>query len=114
MTEAETRSPVTQETLTLISPVLLDAQRRWRFSVHGFEFGAVVKDHDFLERFLSGSVRVPMIAGITMDVVLETREEKVGDVWTVRERIIERVLDVHPVPRQTTLPFPTQPKDDQG
>ncbi|RWC52858.1 hypothetical protein [Mesorhizobium sp.] len=108
----EARAPRTYETVTLISPVLLDTDRRWKFSLYGFEFGAKIKDHEFLDRLLSGQETVPMVAGITMDVELETKEEKIGGVWVIKERSIERVLQTHPVGRQTRLSF-NKADDDQ-
>lgn len=97
------RTRVSNETVTLISPVLLASNRRWRFFSNNLEFGASVKDQEFLERLLSGQEPVPMVAGIAMDVTIETKEENVGGVWTIKERNILRVIRTWPVPKQASL-----------
>ena len=78
----ETRSTDTRQTLTIVRPVLLDApNRRWGFrSAHG-DFGATVKDGQFLARVLEGRTGVPLVAGIQLEVTLRVVEEKKSGVW---------------------------------
>lgn len=64
------------ETVTLISPVLKEGPRRWKFSGREGEFGAKIKDHEFLEDLLNGRTAVPMVMGIQMEIELHTSEEK--------------------------------------
>jgi hypothetical protein len=101
------REKTDRETVTLISPVLLPGTRRWRFSSREGEFGAPIQDETFLENLLSGTTAIPMVAGITMEVDLQTIEEKREDgVWEAVERNILRVHTVTPALRQSSLPFP--------
>lgn len=107
------------ETLNLISPVLLPGQRRWKFSFHEGEFGAPVLDQEFLDRVLSGREPIAMTAGLTMDVVLETKEELIAGVWAITGRNILRVLAIRRAPAQQILnltPLATQQKSygDEG
>jgi hypothetical protein len=97
------RTVITEVRVTLISPVLLPGKRRWRFRWGAGEFGAPVKDEEFLVRALTGLEPIPMRAGITMDVELETREEHEGGVWVPKERTVLRVLRIYPAPEQGSL-----------
>jgi hypothetical protein len=90
----ETKRTVTSELdVILISPVLKDAERSWRFQ-HGAlpEFGATMKDHDFLDALRAGRIGVPLKPGIRMRIELKSREEMVGGVWEVQDRSVTRVL----------------------
>jgi hypothetical protein len=100
------RTRTNSEMVTLISPVLLPGGRKWRFSAGQVEFGASVKDEDFLASLLSGRESVAMVAGITMSVTLETKEENVGGVWVVKERNILKVHGTKAVPIQQSFPLP--------
>lgn len=91
------------ETVTLISPVLLANNRRWRFSFHQGEFGAPILDQDFLERVLSGREPVSMVAGITMRVRLQTKSELIDGVWAIKERSILKVIEIIRAQRQGNL-----------
>jgi hypothetical protein len=48
-----------------------------------------------------------MVAGIEMDVALETTEERRGDVWVIINREVTRVGQIHSPPVQTDLMLPT-------
>ncbi len=100
-----TRIRTADETVHLVSPVLLQSRRRWKFSFHEGEFGASIKDRRFLVKLLRGQISIPMIAGIEMDVKLETKEEKVGKVWVINSRNILRVYRVRQLPLQKELPL---------
>ncbi len=101
------RERTDNETVTLISPVLLPGTRRWRFSSREGEFGAPIRDEAFLENLLSGNTAIPMVAGIIMEVDLQTIEEKREDgMWEPVERSILRVRSVKPAPQQSSLPLP--------
>lgn len=96
--------------VALISPVLVPGDRRWKLRTAQGEFGATVKDKDFVERVLSGTTRVPMVAGIEMDVDLETTEDFVEGVWVPVERTVTHVEKLYAPTRQTSLPF-AEPED---
>lgn len=108
-----TRRTIPEQTrLALIRPVLVQSDRRWGFKSAQGEFGAVIKDHEFTERVLSGTTSVPMMAGIEMDVDLETTEELQNGVWVPIERNVMHVIRLHQPPRQTVLPFGLPQEDE--
>lgn len=91
------REKVTDEHLIVIRPVLLPGPRRWKFmSMSMVEFGAAVKDSAFLEAVLRGKTLIPMVAGIELDVELQTVEEFSDGVWVPAERNVLRVINIHP------------------
>jgi hypothetical protein len=100
----------------LISPVLLPGNRRWKLRSGQGEFGAAIKDQDFIERVLTGTTAIRMKAGIEMDVELETTEEFKNGVWEVQERNVLRVDNLIEPPSQGDLGLPApedhQPDDD--
>ncbi|MGR9273186.1 hypothetical protein ACU8KI_01010 [Rhizobium leguminosarum] len=98
------RSETTVQTLTLVSPVLVQGSaRKWKFRSGKLEFGAPVKDRRFLDRVLSGREPVPMSDGIRMKVVLTVKEERKDDVWQIKDRIIDEVIEITPATEQTSL-----------
>lgn len=100
VTSARTTTGV--QTLTLISPVLVEGPRKWKFRSGQVEFGATVKDADFVQRVLAGR-ELPMAAGIVLKVKLTVKEEMIDEVWHVKERIVEEVLEVVPAPNQQEM-----------
>ena len=105
-TSEERRQTTREERVTLISPVLLAGKRRWRFSFREGEFGAPIKDTLFVERLLAGQIAVPMTAGIEMDVMLQTIQERRDGVWVILERNILQVIKIYPRLTQQALSFP--------
>ncbi len=101
----------------LISPVLLPGNRRWKLRSAQGEFGAAIKDQDFINRVLTGTTSITMKAGIEMDVQLETAEEFRHGVWEVQERNVLHVDTLIEPPSQGNLwlapPEDHQP-DDNG
>jgi hypothetical protein len=91
-TTVNQRTITTKLTVTLIRPVLIQGERRWGLRGPTGEFGATIKDKEFIERTLSGTTAVPMVAGIEMDIDLETKEEFRGGAWTVIDRSVTHVL----------------------
>lgn len=100
VTSARTTTGV--QTLTLISPVLVEGPRKWKFRSGQVEFGATVKDADFVQRVLAGR-ELPMAAGIVLKVKLTVKEEMIDEVWHVKERIVDEVLEVVPAPNQQEM-----------
>lgn len=102
--------------VVLVSPVLLPGERRWKFRGPQGEFGAPVKDSEFIERVLTGTTSIPMVAGIEMDIELETIEEFRDGVWVITERNVKRVRGLRAPPTQgSLLPPPSSdydPEDD--
>lgn len=90
------RTTVERVTVVLVSPVLVAGNRRWKFRGPQGEFGAPVRDEPFIDRVLSGTTPVPMVAGIFMDIELETDEERLDGVWAPQARRVVRVFDVKP------------------
>jgi hypothetical protein len=90
----------------LISPVLLPGNRRWKLKSAQGEFGAAIKDADFINRVLAGTTNVRMKAGIEMSVELETAEEFRHGVWEVVERNVLHVNGLVEPPAQGDLLLP--------
>jgi len=88
------RSTVGAMRLVIVSPVLEISNRRWKFATAQGEFGASVKDREFLEKIVAGQTRVRMRGGVELEVELETRERLVDGVWVITERNVLRVLDI--------------------
>lgn len=53
-----------------------------------------------------------MTDGITMKVVLTTREEKVDGVWAIKDRVVDEVIEINPAPEQFDLLGPTVQGDE--
>lgn len=78
----------------ILSPVLEVSNRRWKFATAQGEFGAVVRDREFLEKIVSGQTQVRMRGGVELDVELETKERLIDGVWTITERSVVRVIEI--------------------
>lgn len=89
------RSTVGPMRVIILSPVLEVSNRRWKFATPQGEFGATVKDREFLEQIVAGQTSVRMRGGVELEVELETKERLIDGVWTVQERNILRVLDIN-------------------
>lgn len=87
----DVRTKTEPKTVLLVSPVLVPGERKWRVKLDKDEFGAIIKDEKFLKEFLDGSLKIPMRSGIVLDVLLETREEKIDGVWKIKSRTVVRV-----------------------
>ena len=88
------RTTVGPMRVIILSPVLEVGPRRWKFATAQGEFGASIKDREFLEKIVAGETRVRMRGGVELDVELETKERLVDGVWTITERNVLRVVDV--------------------
>jgi hypothetical protein len=96
-TEPRKRKKPSKERVTLISPVLLEKDRPWRFYIPQIgEFNAHMADHKFLAGLLSGRRKIQMRQGIVLSVIMDTYEEKQEDVWVVTDRVITNVVRVLP------------------
>jgi hypothetical protein len=89
------RATVGPMRVIILSPVLEVSNRRWKFATAQGEFGASIKDTEFLENIVRGQTSVRMRGGVELDVELETRERLVDGVWTVTERNVIRVLEIN-------------------
>ena len=92
VTEKKIRTTSEVKDLVLIAPVLLASERKWKFKGEGPEFGAVIKDFDFLNAVVSGRYHLEMKGGIIMTVEIETVEVNKGEVWEIKERNITKVI----------------------
>jgi hypothetical protein len=105
----------THERVTLIRPVLEESRGAWQFSGSAGRFFARVGDKRFLEDLLHGRIVVPMVAGIEMDVDLDTVEEKRDNVWVVIGHTIVFVRRVYQPIVQGTLPLPPpESRENEG
>ena len=98
-------------TVTLISPVLVHDDRRWKFSGPGGEFGAYIDDTDFVDRALSG--RVKFCEGSQFSVEMVTIEEFDGKVWMPTERHIVKIGRMRKPLKQASFSF-GQPSKKKG
>ena len=83
------------ERLVLISPVLLSADRVWRFRTLSGEASYLIKDVPFLESLLSGRRNLRMKEGIELTATVETHEIYEGGIWVPKERDIVKVTRIH-------------------
>lgn len=102
-TSPSKRKSTSTDRLTLISPVLLEAERSWRFRSPIGEFGYVMKDEGFLGDLLSGKRRLTMKKGIQITAKIETHEVLENGVWVPKERLITKVLSIVRNPKQSDL-----------
>ena len=106
--ETERRTRISEEIVTLIRPVLLDSNdRKWGFKGREGEFGASVKDAQFIQNMIEGRIAIPLVSGITLAVTLHTSEERKDGVWHVTDRTIMAVHRVTPPQVQTDILSPT-------
>jgi hypothetical protein len=89
--------------VTLVSPVLVAGDRRWRFRAATGEFGAPVKDEAFQMQFLSGQSRMPLQAGIEMEIELLVTETFANGDWQVAAREVTQVYGWKDPPQQLDL-----------
>lgn len=88
-----TRRRVVERDLILVSPVLEGRERSWKFREPGMpEFGAVMRDHEFLDAIGRGALHQEFRFGIVMTVDLEIKEVLENDVWVPAERSVVRVI----------------------
>jgi len=79
--------------VTLVSPVLENVERSWRFIRAGFpEFGAVMRDKAFLAAVEHGGVHIELRKGIQMLLEMEFREKFENNLWVTLERSVLQVL----------------------
>lgn len=115
-----TRTRTSRVQTTLVSPVLMLGDRRWKFRSATGEFGAPVKDQKFLSDVLTGVVDIRLRAGLVLDVDLETTEHLEDGVWVVESRAVTTVHGWRNAPEQQDLlssPFDVEPNeeaDEQG
>ncbi len=96
------------ETLTLVSPVLLESKRKWKFIGKEGEFGAAIKDGLFLDDVLRGKSAIPLAAGVKLEVELQTIEDPFQGAWVVQQRNVLRVRRVIPPTTQIQLTLPAR------
>lgn len=98
---AETRTIREETELTLIRPILTnDTSRRWGFLSRFGSFGAPIRDEGFLSALAAGELNVPLSQGIRMRVEIDVTERRDGEVWVPVDRVITRVIEIIPPPKQ--------------
>lgn len=102
-TTPNSRVTPTTERLTLISPVLLLANRVWRFRSPLGEFSYLMADDKFLSDIFLGKRKLPMKENIQITAKVDTIEEFAGGVWTPKHRIINKVVRIHKNAKQSDL-----------
>lgn len=100
----DTRRRTVTMDVTLVSPVLEDAERSWKFRQPGMpEFGAVMKDRGFLDAIGRGEVHQELRFGIPMAIEIEFKERFETGLWVPVERSVVRVIT--PKVQRSELPF---------
>jgi hypothetical protein len=99
----ESRSVITTQSITLISPVLLQSKRGWRFRANGLEFAAQISDSVFMEAALTGRLAIPLVEGILMNVQMRTDETRKDGVWVVKKRVVQKINSIVPPPTPSEL-----------
>jgi uncharacterized protein YdeI (BOF family) len=99
----KTRTTHVRTRLVLVRPVLQINNHKWLFESPTGKMSADIKDAKFLDEVVNGRTEIPLRGGIELDVLLEVKEEKVDQVWTVKDRSIERVYSVYAGQRQDDL-----------
>lgn len=103
------RTTVGPMRVIILSPVLEVSNRRWKLATAQGEFGAAIKDREFLEKIVEGRTRVRMRGGVELDVELETKERLIDGVWTITERNVLRVVDIsEPTASRQVSMFPRE------
>ena len=95
------RTSITTDLLTVISPVLLNTDRTWRFGSAFGENGYHVADLAFLNDVLNGTF--PLREGVQITAEVETLEALEGGVWVPKRRTILKVLKRHRKQKQPDL-----------
>jgi hypothetical protein len=98
--ELSKRTTISDERVRLISPVLLQSERKWQFAGRTGAFSAPVLDKEFLDNLVQANVEAPLAGGIEMDIVLQVVEEFKGGVWTIAERNVLLVRRIYSPPMQ--------------
>jgi hypothetical protein len=88
---------------TLVSPVLMLGDRRWKFRSATGEFGAPIKDQGFLTDVLNGVVDIRLRAGLVLDVDLETTEHLEDGAWVIDSRSVTKIHSWRNAPEQQDL-----------
>lgn len=102
--QAEVRKRTAVLDVLLVSPVLEEAERSWRFKQQGMpEFGAVMRDKGFLSAMGNREVHEELRFGIPMQIEIEFKERLDGEAWIVEERSVTRVIT--PKVDRSELPF---------
>ncbi|HJE22118.1 MAG TPA: hypothetical protein K8W01_00455 [Methylorubrum populi] len=78
--------------VVLISPVLVQGKRRWKFRIGKKEFGAPILDTKFVDAVLTGKYPIVMKSDVVMTVELETKEELRDGKWVPTERSVLKVI----------------------
>lgn len=100
----ETRRRTAIIEVTLVSPVLEDAERSWRFRQQGLpEFGAFMRDRQFLSAIGSRALHEEMRFGIPMTIEVEFKERFENGVWVPTERSVIQVIS--PEFKRSELPL---------
>lgn len=97
------RTTVHQIEVTLISPVLEFGDRRWKLRGPFGEFGAAIRDKEFLRMAVSGETNLHLRGGLILDVEVAAHEKNIDGVWTVQSRTVEKVYGWREGPYQEDL-----------
>lgn len=89
--------------VTLISPVLEFGERRWKLRGPYGEFGAPIKDKEFLRSALTGETNLHLQGGVILDVEVSTHQRLTDGVWEIQLRTVDKVFGWREGPVQVDL-----------
>jgi len=100
--------------LRIVSPRLVDDDRRWKFIGPDREFGATVEDDRFRADFVNGNLEIDVKRGINIRARIRINEKKENGVWAIKGYAIEEVFEYQNSPYQTELFSSDHINDDDG
>lgn len=89
--------------LRIVSPRLIDDERRWKFIGPDREFGATVEDDQFRSDFVNGQLSIDVKEGIYIQARVRIHEKREGKAWVIKSSSIEHVFSYQQAPYQHRL-----------
>lgn len=102
--EPQKRTVFKKRVAILVSPVLIDKDRKWKFKFTDIgEKAVAIKDKVFIKKVLSGKSNIRLKGNLEMTVNVGYNEELESGVWVVKDVFIDKVIKYPEV--QTELKF---------
>ncbi|ATF17128.1 hypothetical protein [Phaeobacter gallaeciensis] len=89
--------------VVLVQPPLIESSRQWRLFANGREFGAKMLDERFKQQILDGTTELRLAGGVILDVTLETKQVKEGELWHNKSFAVSEVHGWRQNPQQAEL-----------
>lgn len=90
---AHKRTVYEDRSAILISPVLINKPRKWKFQFSDLgERSLKINDQAFVDKVLTGKSNMPMKGNIEMIVRVGFDQEKIDGVWVIKDIFVDKVL----------------------